>query len=336
MSFSIVPNGSGVALKKNVNLTPASPGCSIVAGSTICRLTFAIAPGSYLATIDTYDAIDEGGNMVSHGERLPLQIVADHVNAVPLVLGGVPHALSVVPGAGIITGTQSAGFTVGGAAPLIVNATDADGNTIVGAGTPYAGSVVSGSGWNIASAPNAAAPDQLQITPGAAGSAATLKIAVAYDAATCALPGVVCSVTFAATSQPVQYLFVADCERTCHTGSDVPDAVDVYAAPYTGAPIATITQGMHNPVSVAVDASGRLFVANCAQCFGSGVDTVTVYAPPYSSSSTPVATLTTGVFHPEKLALNSAGDLFVWNCFQGCRYDGADTITRYSGTLNDA
>jgi hypothetical protein len=324
-------SGGGPVVLEPVNLTPSSNGCTVVSGVTQCSFTVALAPGKYVATIDAYDALNEGGNLLSRGQRLPMTVASGVANNVGLTLGGVPHSLQIGAGTGNIAGTQAAGFSVAGIAPIVITAADADGNTIVGPGTPYIGSVVSGSGWSIQSSPATQAPNELSITPGAKNSKATLKVSVNYDAETCALTGVACSVTFSATSQLIQYLFVADCEVNCNQSSK-PDAVLVYAPPYTGAPVATITTGIFNPVSLAVDGSGRVYVANCVTCWVTHPDTVTEYAPPFSNSSSPVTTVAIGVSHPTKVLLNSSGDLFVAGCTQPC---SGMIVNRYKAPLTD-
>ena len=55
-----------------------------------------------------------------------------------------------------------------------------------------------------------------------------------------------------------------------------------YASPYTGAPIATNSNGLQGPISLAFDPSGDLFVANSNT-------TITEYAAPYTGA--PVATI---------------------------------------------
>jgi hypothetical protein len=66
--------------------------------------------------------------------------------------------------------------------------------------------------------------------------------------------------------------------------------VDVYTLPITALspPPVSITNGVNLPEAVAVDAFGNLHVGNL------GNSTVTVYAPPFSASSTPAITLTVG------------------------------------------
>jgi hypothetical protein len=327
MSISIAPSaGGGSVVSENLNLNAGSQGCSQSNGSVTCTVTIAVNPGNYVATVDTYSAINEGGQLLSRGERLPMAIVKNHDNAVALTLGGVPHSLQLSSGGSAVTGSQNAGFTFSTAGSLLITAIDAAGNTIVGAGTPYAGSVLAGSGWSVQTAPNS--PNQLVVTPGKNGSNATLEVSVGYDAATCALSGVVCSATFAGTSKSIPTLFVADCEEHCNRSAN-PDAVVVYQSPYTGAPIASITNGVYNPVAVAVDSSGRLYVANCVTCWVTSTDSVSVYAPPFSDQSAPVATISTGVAFPVGLALDGAGDLFVWNGKLG-------NVTEYAQPLGNA
>lgn len=332
IAIAFAPDGpSGVAAELKADLTPSSPACSGATGATICRVTAFLAPGSYTASVDTYDKTGETGNVVSHGDRLPVRVSVGEANAVSLTIGGVPHHLALSAGSASVTVVHN-DFTFSAAGSLLVTATDADGNTIVGAGTPFSGAVVSGSGWSIA-APSVAQPDELAVQPGANGSMATLKVSVGYDAATCALPGVACSATVSATSATAAYLFVADCETGCEHGSAA-DGVFVYAPPYTGDPVAHITSGVSSPSALAIDASGNLYVANCVSCWLGEGDTVTVYGPPFSNGSTPRASITNGVSRPTSLAVNAAGDAFVFDCGKGCALGTPDTIERFAAPVS--
>ncbi len=330
MSIAIAPAAGGPpVVTGKLNLAPTSNGCATSSGSTVCRFTLALAPGAYLAAVATYDALNEGGSVLSLGESLPVHVVAGAANAVGLTLGGVPHTLTISPGAATVTAAQAGGFDFSGSGALLVTATDADGNAIVGPGTPYTAAVVAGSGWTVQSKPGAKSPNRFNVTPGPNKSTATIRLSVAYDAATCAAPGVVCSTTVSVTSKSIQYLFVADCERGCNQ-SALSDAIDVYAPPYTGAPIATITTGILNPVALAVDGTGKLDVASCGTCTHKGIDSITEYAPPFTNASAPAATLVDGILHPVSIALNSANDLFAFNCAATCGLSGTDTIERFA------
>lgn len=82
------------------------------------------------------------------------------------------------------------------------------------------------------------------------------------------------------------------------------NTITVYPSPYTGPPGVTIGAGISDPVCIALDAAGDLYVVNQAN------NTVTIYAPPYTSS--PV-TLAKGLNAPNSLALDAHGNLFVAN-----------------------
>jgi hypothetical protein len=82
------------------------------------------------------------------------------------------------------------------------------------------------------------------------------------------------------------------------------NTVTVYSAPYGGGPSQVISANVDDPVSLALDSNGNLFVLNAA------ANTVTEYAPPYSSAS---ATIAKGLNAPNSLALDPRGNLFVAN-----------------------
>ena len=107
-------------------------------------------------------------------------------------------------------------------------------------------------------------------------------------------------------------LFVADC-NTCVSSGEKPaaaaDSVTEYAPGQTN-PSRTITQGIHHPVALALDAGGNLYVSNNGFNDGSkhlGA-AITVYAP---GSRTPLRKITQGILGPGPIALNAGGDLFV-------------------------
>lgn len=325
ISIATSPGGT-VAVKLNANLTPASNGCTNSKGATVCQNSVSLAPGTYTATVNTYDAQNEMGNILSEGESLPMKIVAGQSNSISLVLGGVPHSVTLTGTALGITGSQGTGFTLLGSRPLpfAIVAKDADNNTIVGnKSLTYTASIQTGTGWLVQATPPPKAPNTLDLTPpGTNGSTATIKIAFKNIPAGCAQSGAVCTVSFAATNH-VQILAVTDCEISC--GGTPPDTIMLFTAdpPAYGsssssgyAPFATIHSGVTNPVAVTIDKAGTLFVANCrVSCaVGTAADSVTVYQPPFSNSSSPAATITNGVAYPTLLAFDSSGDLFVDNC----------------------
>jgi hypothetical protein len=324
------------------NLTPASKGCVPVAGGTQCTIDVLLKSGEYTALISTYDAVNQGGNVLSQDQSVPFKILKKKVNTVSFVLGGVPHTLSV-SGATRFVRTTSNGVSLFGpnAGPVAVTAKDADGNTIVGPDSlHYSAAVVSGGGWKVQATPNPSTPNTFSITPpGTNGASASIKITFAISSATCAQSGVVCTKTFTASNR-IQLLATTVCGVDCgFTGAT--DSINIFKLPNITTPIATVTNGVFQPLAVAFAPNGTLFVANCKSSVCpysfAGTDSVTVYAPPYTGS--PV-TITSNIHIPALLSVNKDGDLFVDDC-QSCNFGINDTVTwylhgayAYQGTLN--
>jgi|SRR5580658_812027 sugar lactone lactonase YvrE len=287
-----------------VGLTPTSNGCTSTLASTNCQLTVALGPGSYTATLTTEDA---SSTPLSSAQSIAFTITAGTNNVISIVLSGIPHAFQIASAAQAVVGSGSSGLTLYGSAaqPLTVVALDADGNLIVGSGSPtYRASLESGSGWS-ASTPSTTAPNTIAITPpGTNGSVATFSVTASYSDATCSQSGAVCTATFT-IKDDLQMLFVAQ---------NVGNTVTEYAPPYTGTPT-TISNGVSTPQGMALDAADDLFVAD----LGSTTDWVTEYASPYTGSPT---TITNGVNGPERLEFDAAGNLFVPN-------SSGNTITEY-------
>jgi hypothetical protein len=281
----VVKQGATTVLSQTANLTATSAGCTSTLASTICTLTLSLSPGSYTASVTTYDQTGAAGNVLSSGQNVPFTVVAGANNFVPVALSGVPASFTVTPQNTVTSGSYAHGFTIAGmqAQAFIVNALDADGNTIVGVGAPtLAVAMTSGSGWTIAN-PTTAQPNNFTITPATTqNSSATLQITANFSDTTCSLGSAVCTATFNVKND-LPTLFVAACNATNGCGNG--DAVLVYAPPYTGTPT-TITSSIDAPAQLALDGSQNLYVANLY------AGSVGAYAPPYTSA--PYATLSTG------------------------------------------
>ena len=93
--------------------------------------------------------------------------------------------------------------------------------------------------------------------------------------------------------------------------------VSVFAPP-SRLLVRTITNGVYEPLALAVDRSGNLYVAN-----GENGDygNIAIYPP---GSVTPSRTITEGIYDPESLAFDSSGNLYVGNGLY------ADSVTVYS------
>ncbi|MBV8644531.1 MAG: hypothetical protein JO225_11570 [Candidatus Eremiobacteraeota bacterium] len=300
-SITVTTSGPTI-LNQTANLTPTSTGCSSTLASTQCVLSLALLPGSYTATITTYDQTGGTGNVLSSGQNVAFTIVAGTANTVALTLSGVPTSYLVATTSALVSGSMAGGFSIAGInqSPqgFIVEALDADGNAIVGPGSPtYAVSVVSGAGWTTSN-PTASKPSVFTVTSPGSGVPATIKVTASYSDATCSLPAAVCSTTFTYANH-AQKLFVAQCGSKCAgIGSD---EVLIYAPPYTGAP-AVITTAMNGPDALGMDGNANLFVAN------SGNNSVVALAPPYTGA--PIYNFAT-VLAPDGIAFDADSNLFV-------------------------
>jgi DNA-binding beta-propeller fold protein YncE len=88
-------------------------------------------------------------------------------------------------------------------------------------------------------------------------------------------------------------------------------------APQSRQLVRTISDGVYEPLTLAVDHSDNLYVANGQN----GEGDIEIFPP---GSTTPSTTITQGIYDPESLAFDSSGNLYVGNGLY------ADTVTVYS------
>ncbi|MGD1067129.1 MAG: hypothetical protein ABR975_09975, partial [Vulcanimicrobiaceae bacterium] len=357
------PGGTSV-INETVALTPTATGCTSTLASTQCSLTITLAPGSYDATIATYDGANATGNELSAGQLVDFTIAQGQTNTVALVLSGIPASLLVSSDATAVHGAQNTGFTLyGGAAQkLLVEALDVDGNVIVGAGAPtFTVAAASGSGYTIAN-PTTTAPNLVTLTPpGTNGTVETFTLTAAYSDTTCQTSGAVCTANFAVTND-IQTLFVSgplgvaefvppSVTQASMTTSGLSgpaglavgagntlwvadgNDVDEYAAPYTSAPLATITNGINGAVTLALDATQNVYVVD------QGSNALTRYAPPYTGL--PTLQLSMPSTQLGTVLLDSSGNLFIQGNLTSAvyvyppPYAGATTVISGIGEVGD-
>ncbi|MHB1550529.1 MAG: hypothetical protein ACYCX6_04960, partial [Vulcanimicrobiaceae bacterium] len=82
--------------------------------------------------------------------------------------------------------------------------------------------------------------------------------------------------------------------------------VTEYAPPYTGTPTTVFLSGLNHANCLAFDSSDHLFVSD-------DWGNVKEYAPPFSNTSAPIATISNSVGTPQGLTFDSSGNLFVAN-----------------------
>jgi hypothetical protein len=295
-----------------VTLALSNTTCPAVGTQPQCTLTMPLGPGAYTMSVASYASATPAGSANGPLQDVPFSVGAGRTATVAMILGATPASLAVAGANVAVHGSQSAGFTTysTAAAPFAVVADDAAGNAIVGPGSPTFAETINGGGWNLGSAQQAAPSAFALVSSGTTGSSATVQVAAQYTDTTCEQPGAQCTASFTVTSD-VQSLFVANCIARCNnkSGNGAPGSVNVYAAPYTGAPQATISNGVVQPIALLTDANADLFVANA---FGGarGTGSITIYAPPYTGA--PV-TIVNGVDNPSALALDGSGNLWVAN-----------------------
>ena len=321
-SMTLAFTGPTTVPQETLNLTPASPNCSATLSGTSCSYVFSLAPGSYTAMIATYDnVVPAQGKELSAAQAAPFTIVAGAVNTINLSLSGVPMQVVVAPAttASQVTPTGSIDLLGTATRPFIVEALDADGNIIVGPGSPtFSVSQTSGALLLGLGQPTAGAPNAFTVTPPAFSSAtATVKATASYAGQVtdgCTQPNAVCnvSVTF-------------DMQNLVAGGGN--SGITIYKGAST-VPFATITNFANQPSALAFDKTADLFVATCLRgCSnGSSVDSVQMYRPPYTG--VPVS-IVNGIVGPRTMLFDASGDLFVANC-GACFLGLTDSVTEYA------
>jgi hypothetical protein len=322
-------------------LDPAAPGCSSSMNGTVCSIPLPLTPGTYNANITLKDGPLSGlgqptGGVISSNTSAPISVVAGSPNVNPVTLYGAPaSALYTIVGNG--GQLASHGFTVntfGGSAQFRVDSIDTDGNLIIGPGSPVPAVTFKNASQGFALAQDPVTHIVTVTAPTIASHVGTTVQTVMQSQG--------CQSASACTSYlnlgtPQIWALADSVNRTVNiygvngpfnnattqiTGFTYPWAVAfdlggnlfvadaqanrvlVYAPPYNGAPIATITTGINNPVALAIAPNGQLFVANYLAA------SVTAYMPPYTGAP---LTIVNSVNQPYALAITPAGKLFIGN-----------------------
>ncbi|HTA37777.1 MAG TPA: kelch repeat-containing protein [Candidatus Acidoferrales bacterium] len=172
-------------VNRTVGLTPTSTGCSSSLTGTFCTLTIpGLLPGSYTATISTYDGAAGAGNELSAAQAIGFSIVAGVDNSIGITLSGIPVATLVAPAN---ANSLANGFGIfdlegQGAHAFVAHSVDADGNIIAGAGAPtFTIGTPSGSLAGVTASPSStvvSAPNTFRVTPPATYAAGTAQFTV--------------------------------------------------------------------------------------------------------------------------------------------------------------
>jgi hypothetical protein len=296
-----ITQGATPVLQQAISLSPASnPNCTTTAGATTCTALIGLAAGTYTGTFATYDgpvvSSAATGNVLSRGASIPVTVMAGVTNSIPVTMDGVPASISIAPASGsTITGTQAAGFAVPYTAqPMLIEALDADGNIIVGPGTPTFTASATATKFAVTQ-PTTGTPNQITLAA-AAGGTGTITIAAAPPNAgfSCVTSGIVCTASATIATGP-HTLFVANS-----------NAITVYQSMDNSTWTLIATQAITGPVFsdvLTAAPGGTLF--NATQ--GMFSSTISMYAPPFTGSATTLS----GVQEPGNMVVTPAGQLLV-------------------------
>ncbi len=304
-----------------VNLTPGAPACSSPGALQPFTCTAQVpvtlaSTGSYTFNVATYDAVQAActgtlgvcgtapctpgatGAQACSGKVLSDQDIAQTLtlgtaNAVTLALGGVATSIAVSPlAAGYLQGDVHGLKLWGpGAQRLSVEARDADGNVIVGPGSPAVAVTASSAELGVTAA-GAGAPNTFTLQAATSGSPAvvtpgTVDLTVALTAPASGGGSVPANTVIPVTiAHSIVYV-------SLHPGGGVEAFED-------GNTSASYTIPIFMPQGLAVDASGTLYAANDA----SGVD---IYP---AGSATASMTIVTG-YPALGIAIGANGALYV-------------------------
>jgi hypothetical protein len=308
-------------VNQTVALTPTSGGCASTLASTQCTLQVALAPGSYTATLTTYDGYNAGtqtatGNVLSTGQNIAFTILAGQGNSIAIALSGIPVQLVLTPLTPLTTANGSASYHLIGAGkhPFLVEALDADGNVIVGSGAPtFTIGVPTGALTATAAQPTTASPNRFSLIPPTTfgTGTATFAIAATYSGQPtdgCAQPGAACGPVNVVVDM-VRAIVVANCGTSCPGGAD---SIAIYADG-GASPLQTITgAAISSPQNVVADTAGNIFVYNAG--FGTTQEFLAPTFTPGPAINSPGGTM----------AIAGDGTLYLAD-----RYNNSDRINVY-------
>jgi hypothetical protein len=312
-SITVAPSGGSAGTPVVVNCT------------TVCSGQIAAPVGSDTFTIKLFDAANGAGNLLSTGS-LTQTIVIDQANTVDATFNGVVASLGVSLSPNSVPPGTAATVTVN------VAALDADNNTIVGPGS-YVNAAGSPLTVTLTDSDTSGAT---QLSATTLTGPPTAPITLSYTGANIVNPTITASATSVPNGAAILTIAAAVAGQIYVTNS-VTNSVLVYAPSPTGtlneAPIATIAgsnTGLQSPQGIAVDASGRIYVANDVPNSGDpGGDPgiliaggyITVYAanPHGVLNEAPLATLTPAVAttgavlpgFPAAVAIDASGKIYL-------------------------
>jgi hypothetical protein len=312
-------------------LLPTSPGCSGGPSGAVCAISLsAILPCAasticYTASIKTFDAvvcapncvIPTGANELSAAQNVAFTVATGEANNVNITLGGIPANLTVTPlRAGYLQG-DALGLKIWGPASqkLVVEADDADGNSIVGPGSPAISGSVTTSNL-VVDNPSSRNPNLLTLRAATSGSPPVVSpalVSLRLSAAPTASSGGTTLVQSVPVTIAHSVLYVASSGISILYDGRIgtPNAVIAGAATMLSGGVQGIC---HDPGNNAIYAT----VASGTGIYGFAADARGNVAPQVAISG--AATMLNGAY---SCALDRHGTLYVGN-------DTANSVTEYA------
>jgi hypothetical protein len=258
VTINVTPNLSTTPLPgfpMTANLTSTSSGCSSTQSGTLCVVPLTLAPGTYDATLSTFDGTNATGNKLSAAQDVPFTVVLNQTNTIPLVLGGTPASMQIVAGTGVTVASLSVyTLAANSTGTLDVYGVDADGNTIIGAGAPTVTATTSSVTQIAITQPTATSPNVVGVSTLSSSAIAdvTLTITPASGAG-----GSTLSKTAVVQASFVPLLYIASSQGHVFdlTGTEITVPGSAFATAFSGAGGTGLTYDPNNGLLYATEST---------------------------------------------------------------------------------
>ena len=327
-SVSIAVNTNSQPTIANISAT--SPSCTSTSTGITCIVAMTALAGTDTFTITAYDQPNAQGNVLSIGTAVVT--IVPGTNTVNVTLNGVVTSISLTLTVALLaTGTPTT-------TTLVLQAMDAQGNTIVGPGNysdangnPLAITVTdsdtSGATTiNGAKSAKVTSPSNATLTVQSNGSAPNGTTVTFSATAT----GITTASALLGLATPGSTLYVLDGDN---------DQINAYMATSNGnvAPLRTILPTLAQPGELAYDSAGNIYITDDnGNTNGVYEERVQVYAPNASGNAAPIRSIAgpaTGLNGVYGIAVDANGYVWVANYQSGSilsrpRFGGSNTLSR--------
>ncbi len=267
VKFTLVTvNGSAPPAGINpltVNVTSTTNGCTTTAGVTTCVADFQIPVGSDQLKIQTFDAANAGGNLLSQQIKT-FAPTAGIVNNFSITLDANPSTIAVTPPGGT-AGSVGAGFTISGTSALTFTVTVSDTHGTALSNNTLAGSpVLSASSTNTGVAAITSVsqnPYSVTITPTGSTGSSTITFTAAPASGTDGLSNSTLSFTVSALPE----LIAVGSAGTDNSGNPIQGQINLYTlgagalSTLAGTPTISLA-GSDLPLMLGIDGNDKLYV----------------------------------------------------------------------------